>query len=727
MSIVLVVLYIATRRNITAMKNFSFIILGIFLLFGMQVRATHIAGGQITYNCLEQGNFEFTVTIIRDCGGNTAGLGNTEITLRGPHGTTNLPLVASFDFSPRCASGLTMACNPPSTGLGAAGAQSKFIFKGIVNLASLPPAPVNTGHTFWVTLPCCRSSSITNSLAVNGSQALVVKMYRYTDPLSGNALSPAQLCDASPDFLQDQALVFMNNPLDTIRLQHSGFDRNLEDSLVYSIMAPLNDQRIPFAFTHPYSLTNPIAGLLGNAVVGAGNSPINPRNGEVVFTPSILGSFVMPVQISAFRDGQLISEVTREQIMRVVPYNTGTPPTIPIGNTPLFTQRAPQILTPGSLVSGQSGFVWDFYAGDTVRLALGAEDYFPFLTGDPATPSTWVPVMNSLRVALNGPMISTDHVAATGCALPNCATMRGLFDSLPPAPSTLLPVSLQQGNGITVGQGYAGLALTGTQFHWATSCALIPANGQTVPFHFRVIAMDSACVLEGRNDATVTIRLRNLPLTPAPNLTKLAFDSVRLQYTLHFASNIDTTSTDVLDRDNFSNLSPAALKARSVNRRLASFQSYRIYRADGMQTPWVLVGATANPFDSVFVDTTLFTASHQVFYRVVAVSGCGSSELGSNTLQATFNSTSVQDLAKHFNHVRLMPNPGRDFYRLQADEGHFLPRRWELRDVQGRLLETYNLQEGTASHELDLSSRATGVYLLHATEVGKAIRLVHQP
>jgi hypothetical protein len=190
---------------------------------------------------------------------------------------------------------------------------------------------------------------------------------------------------------------------------------------------------------------------------------------------------------------------------------------------------------------------------------------------------------------------------------------------------------------------------------------------------------------------------------------------------------MDTTTVDSLDRNNFTHLSPAALKARSVNRRLASFQSYRIYRADGMQTPWVLVGTTTNPFDSVFVDTTLFTGSHQVFYQVVAVSGCESSELRSNTLQAIFNSTSVQDLAKRFNHVRLMPNPGRDVYRLQADEGHFLPGRWELRDMQGRLLQVYSLPEGTSSQELDLSNRTSGIYLLHATEVGKAIRLVHQP
>jgi hypothetical protein len=289
------------------------------------------------------------------------------------------------------------------------------------------------------------------------------------------------------------------------------------------------------------------------------------------------------------------------------------------------------------------------------------------------------------------------------------------------------------GNANSISYGFTGVSESWFRLFWNTSCIQTPAAHLARDAHegnvYKILltALDSSCPFEYREEREIKIKLRNLPLTPAPILKGLRFDTTALKYTLFFEPRIDTSTIDPLDAINFNRQSPAAQKTRSVNRRLASFQSYRIYRADGMQSPWVLVGATANPFDSVFVDTTLFTGSHQVFYQVVAVSGCGSGELGSNTLQATFNSTSVQDLAKHFNHVRLMPNPGRDVYRLQADEGHFLPSRWELRDMQGRLLATYNLQEGSASHELDLSSRATGIYLLHATEVGKAIRLVHQP
>jgi hypothetical protein len=276
--------------------------------------------------------------------------------------------------------------------------------------------------------------------------------------------------------------------------------------------------------------------------------------------------------------------------------------------------------------------------------------------------------------------------------------------------------------------GYQGVIETGAQFHWSTSCTLIPSGGTSIayPYHFRIIAMDSACNLEGRNDATVTVRLRNLPLTPAPNLTQLQFDSLTLQYTLRFTSAIDTTSIDTLDHQNFPQLSLAALRARSVGRRLAAFQEYRIYRSNNLLGPWQLVGTRNQPFDSVFVDTTLFGTGHSVYYQVRSVSGCWDQEVESNTLSASFTFTSVPQLSSRAG-IQLVPNPGRDWYRLQGLEGAFLPKTWQLRDMQGRVVKQIMVPESSASFAFDMSDLPAGVYLLQAAEVGTHFRLVHQP
>ncbi len=724
-------LYIAYNTSNWSMKALRLTNFILFLLFVVPVQATHILGGEISFRCNDQnGLYEFTVVVLRDCGGSTAGFTSNTINLQGPHGSTPLPLVAAVDLSPKCGNSSYLQCNPPTTGQGNVGSLAKFIFKGEVNLSNLAAPPVGTGYTFWVTVPCCRPPGIINSMAVNGTYSFTAKMFRFVDPGTGNALTPSQLCDNSPAFNYEPAQFYVLNPADTIYHQQGGFEPDVKDSMVYNVGYSLSEQRVPYFYTSGYSVSNPIAGLLGSPIIPASNVPIHPHSGEVVFRPVLQGLFVLPIEVKSYRAGQLISEVRRDYTLRIVP----NPPAFPSLNVPVaFQQRPPVISNPVSATATQTGFEWEYYAGDSIAMVLGAQDYFPTLAGDPGNSTTWVGLQNPLRVAVSGGVVATDHAAGTGCNLPPCAVIRSFNDSAPPAPVINPPVFVSFGNSQPIAYGFNSLSEAIFRLFWNTSCTQTPAAHLPQAAHegnvYKILltALDSSCPFEYRTEREIKIKLRNLPLTPAPLLKQLQFDSTSLRYTLHFEPRIDTISIDPLDAINFSRQSTTAQKARSVNRRLASFQSYRIYRANGMQGPWVLVGATANPFDSVFVDTTLFTASHQVFYKVIAVSGCGSSELVSNTLQASFNSTSVQDLAKHFNHVRLMPNPGRDIYRLQADEGHLLPRRWELRDVQGRLLETYHLQEGVASYELDLSSRATGIYLLHATEVGKAIRLVHQP
>jgi hypothetical protein len=694
-------------------------------------RATHILGGEITYKCNDQnGLYEFTVVVIRDCGGSTSGFSSSTINLQGPHGTTLLPLVAAVDMSPKCGNSSFLQCNPPATGQGNIGSMAKFIFKGEVNLSNLSAPPVGTGYTFWVTVPCCRPPGIINSMATSGSYSFTAKMFRFVDPGSGNPLTPTQLCDNSPAFNHEPAQLYVLNPADTIYHQQGGFEPDFKDSMVYNVGFSLSEQRVPFSYIFPYSIVNPIPGLLGTPTVPAANSPIHPGSGEIVFRPVLQGLFVLPVEVKSYRGGQLISEVRRDYALRIIP----NPPAFPPLNAPTaFQQRPPLFSIPTTSTSIQSGFDWEFYAGDSIAMNLGAQDYFPTLTGDPNVPSTWVAAVNPLRVAVSGGVVASNQIAGTGCSLPPCAVIRAFTDSAPPTPALNPPVLVSFGNANPVAFGFTGLSESWFRLFWNTSCIQTPSAHLSQGAHdgnvYKILltALDSSCPFEYRVEREVKIKLRNLPLTPAPVLRELRFDTTAFRYTLHFEPRIDTSTIDPLDANNFGRQSAAAQKARSVNRRLASFQSYRIYRADGMQTPWILVGTTTNPFDSLFIDTSLFSTNHQVFYQVVAVSGCGSSELGSNILQASFSSTSVQDLAKRLNHVRLMPNPGRDVYRLQADEGHFLPQRWDLRDIQGRLLQAYVLPEGTTSHELDLSNRPSGIYLLQAAESGKAIRLVHQP
>ena len=229
-------------------------------------KASHILGGEITYRCLGNGLFEFTIKVYRDCNG--IPWTQTAMALQGPQGTTNLPIIPGSpdDISPRCPGSTYLSCNPPTSATGQnQGSVARYVFRGIVDLSALGPAPP-AGYTFNTTqagngIPCCRPT-IDNSTADNGSQTLMVKMFPYRDPNTNLLLSPAQLCDNSPEFATDPTSFAVLNPVDTIFMQSLAFDPDL-DSTRFGIDFPLGTSvTAPYAYTAPYTVNNPIPGLM---------------------------------------------------------------------------------------------------------------------------------------------------------------------------------------------------------------------------------------------------------------------------------------------------------------------------------------------------------------------------------------------------------------------------------------------------------------------------------
>ena len=210
-------------------------IFGFFLV--TEATASHVLGGEISFKCVAAtagpGRYEFTVVVFRDCNGIPLDLAALQLQMQPVPGQPNisqvLPRVLSQDVTLRCATASGFSCDPPPTGNGPEGSVAKFVYKGIVDLSGLAAAPT-TGYTFYVTtgfggntLPCCRPS-INNSLASNGNQSLQVKMFRYTDPLTGAVLTPAQMCDDSPIFSNDPTALLVINPNDTVYYQNFAID-----------------------------------------------------------------------------------------------------------------------------------------------------------------------------------------------------------------------------------------------------------------------------------------------------------------------------------------------------------------------------------------------------------------------------------------------------------------------------------------------------------------------
>ncbi|MBM3912689.1 MAG: hypothetical protein FJ350_06750, partial [Sphingomonadales bacterium] len=240
----------------------SAMLLTLTWFLGPDVQASHILGGEITYKCSGNGLFEFTVKVYRDCAG--IPWTQTALTLQGPNGiTTNLPILTGSpdDISPRCPGNNYLSCNPPANAAGQnQGSVARYIFRGTVDLSALGPPPP-AGYTFHTTqtgnaIPCCRPD-INNSTAANGLQTLVVKMFPYRDPITNVTLTPAALCDKSPEFATDPTAFSILNPIDTIYLQSLAFDADL-DSTSFGIDFPLGSSpTAPYSYNNGYTQGNP--------------------------------------------------------------------------------------------------------------------------------------------------------------------------------------------------------------------------------------------------------------------------------------------------------------------------------------------------------------------------------------------------------------------------------------------------------------------------------------
>lgn len=667
------------------MSNFKGWLISAMLLMltwfvGPDVQASHLLGGEISYKCLGGGQFEFTIKVYRDCAG--IPWSQTALALQGPHGTTNLPILPGSpeDISPRCPGNNYLSCNPPANASNQnQGSVARYIFRGTVDLSALGPAPP-AGYTFHTTqsgngIPCCRPE-INNSTASNGSQTLVVKMFPYRDPITNVTLTPAQLCDKSPEFATDPTAFSTLNPIDTIYLQSLAFDADL-DSTSFGIDFPLGTSpTAPYSYNNGYSQGNPLPGLLGPPLVSAVNFPINLTTGEIVYKPTTQGTFVTIIKVSAFRCGQKIAEVYRDFSLKILPNPPVSPPVFnpsgPLGG--IFSQRPPIIESPFPAIGGIPTFEGTFYAGDTIESFINVADPFPSLSGNPNNPATWVPLQQTVNVFVRGSQLATNFPALNNCAQPPCARLQRITDnSLPPNPPAFAINTINYGNGTPAGNGFSGLVQSGVKLVWATDCSNLPKSlgvcgVQNSSNKFQINAFDDNCPIEGRDSRVYTYKLMNVRELGTVKLRGVSVAPTNDSVTIYWdnplggppsGSNpgalIDTVTIDPLDILNYGTQTSAYQRAKSVARRKYSFKAYRLYRraldryTGALAGNWEKVDSLLVVDSSKIVDATpsLNLTDFDYMYRVGVVSRCDSVEYISDSLktirgEVAYNIFSVQ-------------------------------------------------------------------------------------
>lgn len=451
------------------------ILILISLVFSNFAKASHIMGGEITWECAGANTYQFQLVIYRDCNGQDILSNNLDIEVWGHPSvsTINCVLVQTIDLSPPCtqvvAGPTQLDCGTGSLGGNGPGAVQKFIFQSApVTLSGTPPA---SGWSFtyddW-----SRSWSLTNiDTPATYGMTLSATMYPITGATAG------QCIDSSPQFAQDPYLLLCAGT--NFEFNSNVYDPN-NDSLVFSWGIPLDHfptgsydpptNPIPVPFVAGFSATNPTP----DASFDGGNVPatIDPSTGTISFTSNTIGDYVMKQKIDSYRNGELISTVNREIQLVII-------------NCAGATNTAPQITPPFNV---NTTFDAEFFAGDLIDFDIIIQDNELLQDGTPQN-VTLTPSGNYFGTNLTDPN--------SGCDILPCATL-----DLPP-----------------VIMGIQGVT---THFSWQTDCDhLFDANGvqqQEQIYSFVLKAQDDYCSVPGLTYKTIRIKLKNSTDLPPADL-----------------------------------------------------------------------------------------------------------------------------------------------------------------------------------------------------------------
>ncbi len=289
----------------------------IFTLFTLHSFASHIAGGQITYKCLGNNQYEVKLTYFWDCaGGFNPGTQQT-INVNGCSQALTMTVLQST-LTPGdgvMAGGLCPTASTLTT------CKKRIDYIGIITL----PSACNS-WTFSIG-SCCRGGNITNITGGTGAS------YYHFATLNNTSVT----CNNSPDIAIEQLPNFCLGQPACFNLGATELDGH---TLSYAFIDAYQTATTFVTYSGTYTGTQPMTGIT-----------IDPNTGQVNFTPNAIGDFVITVQITE-KDalGNIIGTIMRDfQVIvsnctnQTVPCGQGAITNVTSGTVPGGNQNSLQI------------------------------------------------------------------------------------------------------------------------------------------------------------------------------------------------------------------------------------------------------------------------------------------------------------------------------------------------------------------------------------------------
>jgi hypothetical protein len=274
----------------------------LFLSVFENVKASHMMGADISYECLGNNQYRISLNIYRDCSGIPVS-SSYQVTIAsascGLSQTLSLAQTAStgLEVSPLCPAQISQStCNG-----GTLPGVQQYTYQGVVTLGQqCDDWEIYTSGTGM----CCRNNAITN-LSNPSSADLHVRA------LLNNSNG---LCNNSPFFTTLPVPYICNGQL--INYNHGTVDLD-GDSLVYTLANPLSGNGANIGYNGGLSPTNPLNAL--------GQYQFDGSTGQMTFTPSGQQVAVIAVLVQEYRNGVLIGSVMRDIQVVVLNCNNNLP------------------------------------------------------------------------------------------------------------------------------------------------------------------------------------------------------------------------------------------------------------------------------------------------------------------------------------------------------------------------------------------------------------------
>jgi gliding motility-associated-like protein len=287
------------------LKIYLFNLIAVFVLLLPEAGATHIVGGDMTYRCLGNNEYEITLTFTRDCeyGADDARFDNYAIVTiydqyfnpvsLGANGMVLIPFAGDYTIE------TTLENNCEIVGDEVCVHQS--VYRDTILLF-----PKDGGYILSYQR-CCRNSTLKNidDPLETGSTEMI--------HITEEALNQ---CNSTPVFNQwPDIYICTNRPID---FDHSATDPD-GDSLVYSLYTPYRGASVKNPkpdrfdeFDTPFEPLQWSAGYSVSNMLGGIPMQIDPQTGFITGIPDQAGQFIVGIMVQEYRDGQLLSSVRRD-------------------------------------------------------------------------------------------------------------------------------------------------------------------------------------------------------------------------------------------------------------------------------------------------------------------------------------------------------------------------------------------------------------------------------